>query len=198
MVLVGGLTTLGDLTWVVGEALAGGADVIQYRDKGLPDRELLKRAREVRILTAQARVPLDSQRSGGPGPAGELRRRSRRPGRSFGPRREANHGRDGAHRRIDARPRAARRRDPGGGQLSGRRPGLFQSHQGIRRARARRLDIRRPRQRNDGAYRGSRSAESTNKTSIACSKREPRGSPSVRPSCVPPVRAAPHSGSRLA
>ena len=58
MVLVGGLKTLGDLTWVVGEALAGGADVIQYRDKGLPDRELLKRAREVRILTAQARVPL--------------------------------------------------------------------------------------------------------------------------------------------
>ncbi len=58
MVLVGGLTTLGDLTWVVGEALAGGADVIQYREKGLPDRELLKRAREVRILTAQARVPL--------------------------------------------------------------------------------------------------------------------------------------------
>ena len=45
MVLVGGLTTLGDLTWLVGEALAGGADVIQYRDKGLPDRELLKRAR---------------------------------------------------------------------------------------------------------------------------------------------------------
>lgn len=58
MVLVGGLTTLGDLTWVVGEALAGGADVIQYREKGLPDREVLKRAREVRILTAQARVPL--------------------------------------------------------------------------------------------------------------------------------------------
>ena len=53
MVLIGGLNTLGDLTWVVGEALAGGADVIQYRDKGLPDRELLKRAREVRILTAQ-------------------------------------------------------------------------------------------------------------------------------------------------
>jgi thiamine-phosphate pyrophosphorylase len=57
MVLIGGLKTLGDLTWVVGEALAGGADVIQYREKGLPDRELLKRAREVRILTAQARVP---------------------------------------------------------------------------------------------------------------------------------------------
>jgi thiamine-phosphate pyrophosphorylase len=58
MILVGGLPTLGDLTWVVGEALAGGADVIQFREKGLPDRELLRRAREVRILTAQARVPL--------------------------------------------------------------------------------------------------------------------------------------------
>jgi thiamine-phosphate pyrophosphorylase len=56
MVLVGGLPTLGDLTWVVGEALAGGADVIQLREKGLPDRELLQRAREVRILTAQARA----------------------------------------------------------------------------------------------------------------------------------------------
>ena len=42
MVLVGGLPTLGDLTWIVGEALAGGADVIQYREKGLPDRELLR------------------------------------------------------------------------------------------------------------------------------------------------------------
>jgi thiamine-phosphate pyrophosphorylase len=58
MVLVGGLPTIGDLTWIVGEALAAGADVIQYREKGLPDRELLRRAREVRILTAQARVPL--------------------------------------------------------------------------------------------------------------------------------------------
>jgi len=58
MVLAGGLPTMGDLTWVVGEALAGGADVIQLREKGLADRELLRRAREVRILTAQARVPL--------------------------------------------------------------------------------------------------------------------------------------------
>ena len=53
-VLVGGLPTLGDLTWVVGEALAGGADVIQLREKGLPDREWLRRAREVRDLTARA------------------------------------------------------------------------------------------------------------------------------------------------
>jgi thiamine-phosphate pyrophosphorylase len=58
MVLIGGLPTLGDLTWVAEEAIAGGADVIQYRDKGVPDRELLRRAREVRIVTARARVPM--------------------------------------------------------------------------------------------------------------------------------------------
>jgi thiamine-phosphate pyrophosphorylase len=58
MVLIGGLRTLGDLTWVVEEAIAGGADVIQYREKGVPDRELLRRAREVRIITAKSRVPL--------------------------------------------------------------------------------------------------------------------------------------------
>jgi thiamine-phosphate pyrophosphorylase len=58
MVLAGGLPTMGDLTWVVSEALAGGADVIQLREKDVPDRELLKRARDIRILTAQARVPL--------------------------------------------------------------------------------------------------------------------------------------------
>ncbi len=56
MVLVGGLPTLGDLTWVVGEALAGGADIIQLREKGLDDRESLRRARDVRILTAQAKA----------------------------------------------------------------------------------------------------------------------------------------------
>jgi thiamine-phosphate pyrophosphorylase len=56
MVLVGGLPTMGDLTWVVGEALSGGADAIQLREKGLPDREWLARAREVRILTAQAKA----------------------------------------------------------------------------------------------------------------------------------------------
>ena len=56
MVLVGGLPTLGDLTWIVGEALAGGADIIELREKNLADRELLSRAREVRILTAQAKA----------------------------------------------------------------------------------------------------------------------------------------------
>lgn len=58
MVLIGGLPTLGDLTWVAEEAIAGGADVLQYRDKGIPDRELLRRARELRIVTARLRVPL--------------------------------------------------------------------------------------------------------------------------------------------
>lgn len=53
-VLVGGLPTLGDLTWIVGEALAGGAGAIQLREKGIDDREYLTRAREVRILTAKA------------------------------------------------------------------------------------------------------------------------------------------------
>jgi thiamine-phosphate pyrophosphorylase len=57
-VIVGGLPTLGELTWIVGEALAGGADLIQFREKGLPDREILRRARDVRILTAQAHVPM--------------------------------------------------------------------------------------------------------------------------------------------
>ena len=56
MVLVGDLPTLGDLTWIVGEALAGGADAIQLREKGTDDREWLRRAREVRILTAQAKA----------------------------------------------------------------------------------------------------------------------------------------------
>ncbi len=56
MVLVGGLPTIGDLTWIVGEALAGGADVIQLREKNIDDREWLRRAREVRILTAQAKA----------------------------------------------------------------------------------------------------------------------------------------------
>ncbi len=52
--LVGGTPTLGDLTWLVGEALEGGAQVIQLREKHLPDREVLSRAREVRILSAKA------------------------------------------------------------------------------------------------------------------------------------------------
>ena len=86
MVLIGGLPTLGDLTWIVEEAIAGGADVIQYREKGIPDRELLRRAREVRIVTARARVPDDHERSARPRPPGRLRRRPPRPGGRDDPR----------------------------------------------------------------------------------------------------------------
>ena len=52
--LVGGLPMLGDLTWLVGEALAGGVDAVQLREKDLPDREILERAREVRVLTSKS------------------------------------------------------------------------------------------------------------------------------------------------
>jgi thiamine-phosphate pyrophosphorylase len=55
-VIAGGLPTVGDLTWVVGEALAGGAQVVQLREKDLPDRELLARARAVRGLCVAARA----------------------------------------------------------------------------------------------------------------------------------------------
>lgn len=53
-VLVGAMPTLGDLTWTVEEILAGGTQVIQFRAKGLPDREWLSQAREIRIRTARA------------------------------------------------------------------------------------------------------------------------------------------------
>jgi thiamine-phosphate pyrophosphorylase len=54
--LVGNLPTMGDLTWIVGEAIEGGVDFIQLREKNLPDRVLLEHARELRILTASAGV----------------------------------------------------------------------------------------------------------------------------------------------
>ena len=54
--LVGGLPTAGDLTWVVQEALDGGAQVVQLREKGLPDRSILEHARIVRRLTARVGV----------------------------------------------------------------------------------------------------------------------------------------------
>jgi len=50
-VIVGGAPTLGDLTWIVEEAIAGGAQVIQHRDKTLVDRDMIKRAIEVRKRT---------------------------------------------------------------------------------------------------------------------------------------------------
>ena len=132
---------MGDLTWVVGEALAGGADVIQYREKGVPDRELLRRRRELRILTAQARVPLIMN------DRVDLARLASCDGVHVGQDdvsvRDARRimGTDRAHRRLDPRPRAARCRDPGGGQLPRGRPGLPQPDQGILGARARRAGL---------------------------------------------------------
>ncbi len=50
--LIGETPTTGDLTWLVGEALAGGVDVVQLRLKSLSDRVILERAREIRLMTA--------------------------------------------------------------------------------------------------------------------------------------------------
>jgi thiamine-phosphate pyrophosphorylase len=51
--LAGGQSTLAELVWVVREALLGGVQVVQLREKGLPDREVLSRARELRLLAAE-------------------------------------------------------------------------------------------------------------------------------------------------
>jgi thiamine-phosphate pyrophosphorylase len=44
------------LDWTIAEAAAGGADIVQLREKNLPDRELLERALQVRRWTCQAGV----------------------------------------------------------------------------------------------------------------------------------------------
>ena len=44
----------GSLRWTIEEAAAGGAHVVQLREKGLTDRELLERARQVREWTRKA------------------------------------------------------------------------------------------------------------------------------------------------
>lgn len=44
------------LEWTIQEAAAGGAGMIQFRAKGLTDRELLEEARRIRRVTRQARV----------------------------------------------------------------------------------------------------------------------------------------------
>lgn len=53
-VLVSVATCTGSLEWTVREALAGGAQVIQLREKNLPDRELLQRACQLRRWTREA------------------------------------------------------------------------------------------------------------------------------------------------
>ena len=189
MVLVGGLTTMGDLTWVVGEALAGGADVIQYRDKGLPDRELLKRAREVRILTAQARVPLILN------DRVDLARLASCDGVHVG--QEDLSVRDarrimGATAHIGVSTHDREQLDAAilaGASYLGVGPVFSEPDQGVRRARACRLELSSASPAKRPALPWFAIGGINEKTSIACSKLEPRGSPSVRPSCVPTVPA---------
>jgi thiamine-phosphate pyrophosphorylase len=50
-VLVTGSLCTASLDWIVQEAIAGGADMIQLREKNLTDRALLERARQVREWT---------------------------------------------------------------------------------------------------------------------------------------------------
>jgi thiamine-phosphate pyrophosphorylase len=55
-VLVTGSLCSATLDWTIQEAAAGGAQIIQLREKALNDRELLERARKVRQWTRQAGV----------------------------------------------------------------------------------------------------------------------------------------------
>ncbi len=55
-VLLTGSLCARSLEWTVAEAAAGGADIIQLREKNLPDRQLLERARQMRQWTRQAGV----------------------------------------------------------------------------------------------------------------------------------------------
>src|SRR5205807_1428505 len=55
-VLITGSLCTATLDWTIQEAAAGGAQIIQLREKGLCDRELLERARQVRRWTHKANV----------------------------------------------------------------------------------------------------------------------------------------------
>ncbi len=55
-VIVTGSLCAASLDWTIQEAAAGGAQVIQLREKNLSDRELLERARKVRQWTKKAEV----------------------------------------------------------------------------------------------------------------------------------------------
>jgi thiamine-phosphate pyrophosphorylase len=54
--LLTGSQCAASLDWVIEQAAAGGADVVQLREKVLPDRELVERAREVRRWTRAANL----------------------------------------------------------------------------------------------------------------------------------------------
>jgi thiamine-phosphate pyrophosphorylase len=55
-VLVSTTACVANLEWTIEEAIQGGADVIQLREKNRTDRELLERARKVRNLTRRSGV----------------------------------------------------------------------------------------------------------------------------------------------
>jgi len=55
-VLLTGAQCVASLDWTIAQAAAGGADVVQLREKNLTDRELLARARDVRRWTQKAGV----------------------------------------------------------------------------------------------------------------------------------------------
>jgi thiamine-phosphate pyrophosphorylase len=55
-VLLTGATCHAALDWTIAEAAAGGADIVQLREKSLTDNELLQRARDVRRWTRKAGV----------------------------------------------------------------------------------------------------------------------------------------------
>ncbi|MFO0876662.1 MAG: thiamine phosphate synthase [Gemmataceae bacterium] len=55
-VLLSGASCVSSLEWTIAEAAAGGAGIIQLREKSLPDRDLICRAREVRQWTRKAGV----------------------------------------------------------------------------------------------------------------------------------------------
>jgi thiamine-phosphate pyrophosphorylase len=56
MVLLTGSLCSAALDWTIAEAAAGGADIVQLREKELSDRDLLDRARNVRRWTERAGV----------------------------------------------------------------------------------------------------------------------------------------------
>lgn len=55
-VLLTGSQCVATLDWIIAEAVAGGAHMVQLREKDKSDRELLERARQVRQWTRQASV----------------------------------------------------------------------------------------------------------------------------------------------
>lgn len=56
--LVGRSTCTASLEWTIAEAVAGGVDLIQIREKGIPDREWLQLARRAKSACRKAGVPL--------------------------------------------------------------------------------------------------------------------------------------------